>query len=334
MGFPRVPGSAPLISSPLISVVVPCFNAAPFITAAIGSALGQSHPDLEVIVVDDGSADDSLAVIAGIDDPRLSVIAQENRGASAARNAGLARARGAFVAFLDGDDLLRRDALRIGLDLLRRHPEASFCFGRPEVIDAEGRPMAGPPTPRPEQGRHDYVTALGPRIPVPSALCLFRTDLVRRIGGWDPRFRYAEDYDFYLRNLRHGPAWRHGETVAGYRRHGTNASHRRAACLRDVMALLETQMPLAAGDPVLAAALRAGRRDWQRHFGRLIPREVLGALRDGRFAAAGQALATFAAHAPGTLEGLAGLRRQAPAIPAPAADPLPREIGAMSSGSG
>lgn len=321
MGLPSIPGSAPLIS-----IVIPCFNAEDFIAAAIGSALGQSHPHLEVIVVDDGSADDSLAVIAGIDDPRLSVIAQENQGASAARNAGFARARGDFVVFLDGDDVLRPDALRIGLDILQRHPEASFSFGRPASIDARGRPVADVEVPRPEPGLHDFATALGPRIPVPPALCLFRTDLVRRIGGFDPRFRYAEDYDFYLRNLRHGgPAWRHGAVVAEYRRHGSNASHRRAACLRDVIALLAAQEPAIAGDSDLVAAWRRGRRDWQRHFGQLIPREVFDALRTGRITAAARALATFAAHAPGTLEGLVDLRARLPFMPGKvrAGDPLP-----------
>lgn len=307
MGFSGISGPAPLVS-----IVIPCFNAEAFIAEAIGSALGQSHPHLEVIVVDDGSADDSLAVIAGFDDPRLTCIAQDNQGASAARNAGLARAQGEFVVFLDGDDLLGPDAVRIGLDVLRTRPETSFTFGRPGQIDAAGLRLSPAATRWPGEGPLDYATALGPRIPVPSALCVFRTALVRRIGGFDPRFRYAEDYDFYLRNLRHGPAWRHGAVVADYRRHGTNASHRRAACLRDVMALLETQRRHIAGDSAAAAAWRTGRRDWQRHFGKLIPREVLNAARAGRLPAMARALATFAAHAPGTLEGLAGLRPRLP----------------------
>lgn len=307
MDVQGVPGSAPLVS-----IVIPCFNAEAFIAAAIESALAQSHDRIEVIVVDDGSADNSLAAIARIDDSRLRCIAQENQGASAARNAGLALAQGEFVVFLDGDDLLGPDAVRIGLDILRCRPEASFTFGRPEQVDAAGRRISCAAGRWPGAGLLDYAAALGPRIPVPTALCLFRTGLVRRIGGFDPRFRYAEDYDFYLRNLRHGPAWRHGAVVAGYRRHGTNASHRRAACLRDVMALLAAQRPYVTGDPAGAAALCAGRRDWQRHFGRLIPREVFDAARAGRLGATGHALATFVAHAPGTFEGLAGLRPRSP----------------------
>jgi hypothetical protein len=217
------------------------------------------------------------------------------------------------VVFLDGDDVLRPDAVRIGLDMLRRHPEASFAFGRPGTIDAAGRPHVGVCPPRSDQGLHDYATALGPRIPVPSALCLFRTELVRRIGGWDPQFRYGEDYDFCLRNLRHGgPAWRHGAVVADYRQHGSNAARRRAACLRDVIALLAAQKPLIAGDSDLEAAWRAGRRDWQRHFGGLIPREVVDAARAGRVVDMSRTLATFVAHAPGTLEGLGARLRPAP----------------------
>ena len=89
---------------PLVSVVIPCFNQARFLGAAIASALAQTHTPVEVVVVDDGSTDDTAAVTARF--PGVRYVRQENAGLSAARNTGLGKSRGAYLAFLDADDVL------------------------------------------------------------------------------------------------------------------------------------------------------------------------------------------------------------------------------------
>ena len=264
--------------TPRVSIVIPCYNGAGFVGRAIESGLARNHPDIEVIVVDDGSSDDSLAVICGY--PAVTCIAQENAGVSATRNAGPARATGDFVIFLDCDDVLRSDCVPIGLASLRRHPQASFTFGRLQRIDAEGRPI--PTQAGPGAGWLDYASGLHPRIPTPPALAMFRTTLVRDLGGFDARVRYGEDYEFYLRHLRRAPAWRHGTVVAEYRRHGANATRCRSAFLNGVMEVLKAERDWIGDDTALLAEWRAGRRDWQRCSARWLPDHALRRLSPGR----------------------------------------------------
>lgn len=99
------------MSPPFVSIVVPCYNAARWVGAALESALAQTWPDREVILVDDGSTDDSLAIARTFAARGVAVVSQANRGAAAARNAGLRLARGAFVQFLDADDWLAPDKI-------------------------------------------------------------------------------------------------------------------------------------------------------------------------------------------------------------------------------
>ena len=93
---------------PTVSVIVPVYNQCHYLGNAIGSALAQTYEDLEVVVVDDGSTDDTVLVTASFADPRVRYIRQENRGLSAARNTGIQHSRGAFLTFLDSDDWFLR----------------------------------------------------------------------------------------------------------------------------------------------------------------------------------------------------------------------------------
>jgi glycosyltransferase involved in cell wall biosynthesis len=108
---------------PRVSVVIPLYNKADSVLAAVGSVLRQSYADFELIVVDDGSTDASVAVVAGMGDRRIRLVAQANAGPGAARNRGLGEARGEYVAFLDADDEWEPGFLGLALDALDRHPE-------------------------------------------------------------------------------------------------------------------------------------------------------------------------------------------------------------------
>jgi glycosyltransferase involved in cell wall biosynthesis len=107
------------MSDPLVSVIIPCHNAAPWVAAAIESALGQTWRPLEVIVIDDGSTDGSRAVAEGFAARGVRIYSQPNRGASAARNHGLRQAQGEFIQYLDADDLLAAGKIRVQLERLR-----------------------------------------------------------------------------------------------------------------------------------------------------------------------------------------------------------------------
>src|SRR4051794_23095793 len=123
----------------IVSVVIPAFNHAAFLSAAIKSVLGQSDSSYELIVVDDGSTDDTRAVVARYRQVRY--VYQENRGLSAARNAGLRLSIGAFVVFLDADDILEPQALAVGRANLVAHPDWAFVSGAHRRVDTELRPI-------------------------------------------------------------------------------------------------------------------------------------------------------------------------------------------------
>src|SRR5215203_414283 len=120
----------------LVSVVIPCYNQAHFLGEAIESILDQSHPNFEIIVVDDGSPDDTSEVATRY--PKVRLVRQENQGLSAARNSGLARSEGEYVVFLDADDRLLPGALEEGLECFEAHPECAFVSGRYRLIAGDG----------------------------------------------------------------------------------------------------------------------------------------------------------------------------------------------------
>ncbi|MDB6115980.1 MAG: putative glycosyl transferase, partial [Lacunisphaera sp.] len=121
------------MSSPLASIIIPCFNAGRWVAATLDSALAQTWSRCEVILIDDGSTDDSLAIARTFVPRGVQVISQPNRGASAARNHGLRAARGEFIQFLDADDLISPDKIAAQIELLRARPAgtvATCAWGR------------------------------------------------------------------------------------------------------------------------------------------------------------------------------------------------------------
>src|SRR5512140_2808389 len=123
----------------LVSVVMPAYNAERTVREAVDSVLSQTGAELELIAVDDGSTDGTLAVLSAIDDPRLVIVSGRNAGAAAARNRGIARARGGTVAFIDADDVWLAGKLAAQLAALSRSPAAAAAFCWVDHVDAVGR---------------------------------------------------------------------------------------------------------------------------------------------------------------------------------------------------
>lgn len=117
------------MNSPLVSIVIPCHNAAPYLAATLESVFAQTWPHCEVILVDDGSTDDSASLAQAYVARGLQVLTQPNRGAAAARNAGLAAVRGEFIQFLDADDLLAPDKIARQLAILGSAPRDALAMG-------------------------------------------------------------------------------------------------------------------------------------------------------------------------------------------------------------
>lgn len=123
----------------LVSVIVPTFNRRATVAEAIRSVLASSHDAVEVIVIDDGSIDDTWRVVSEVADPRVRYVRTRNRGMSAARNLGLSLVRGEFIAFLDSDDAWRPWKLAAQLALFARHPEVGLIWTDAAAFDLEGR---------------------------------------------------------------------------------------------------------------------------------------------------------------------------------------------------
>lgn len=189
------------MSTPLVSVIIPCYNAGRWLGAALESAFGQTWPQLEVILVDDGSTDDSRQIAAPYESRGLRVVSQPNQGQSAACNRGLSLARGEFVKFFDADDLLSPDAVSIQVAALRARPGA---VAYAEWARFHRDPQEAVFSPRP--GWHDarpvewLVECWADAQPMMQcAQFLVPMDLLRRTGGWDERLSLINDFEFFSR---------------------------------------------------------------------------------------------------------------------------------------
>ncbi len=279
---------------PLVSVVVPAFNSARVIGETLDSALGQTYPRLEIIVVDDGSTDGTEAAVRPYRD-HVVYVRQENRGLAAARNTGMARASGALVAWLDSDDLWDPPKIALQVAVLARHPECVLVasdfsafdetgyFDRSHVrayFAAIGRTpgdLAGLFPHREEldtRGHAHFGAGLPERIAVylgemyrrliwgnvllPSTV-LFRRDATPRAGTLDAAFRKDADWEYLLRVSREGAVAFVDHPLIRYRYSPGQMSS--DAHLADIaLSRLVTLGSLTARDPTLLADAAFRRR--------------------------------------------------------------------------
>jgi len=206
----------PVVNS--ISVVMPCYNSAPFLREAVDSVLGQTCPEGELVVVDDGSTDDSRDILRGYGD-RIRVIEQANRGPYPARNAGLKIARGEFVAFLDADDWWSPDFLEKLHGALVGHPEAALAYCGWQNVGATER-STEPFVPPDYQAGDKLEAFLRAASPWPIHAALVRRAALEAVGGFDTSLHSCMDYDLWLRLAATRPIVRVPEVLAFYRFHG------------------------------------------------------------------------------------------------------------------
>jgi glycosyltransferase involved in cell wall biosynthesis len=249
--------------APLVSVVIPCYNQAHFLGEAIESVLNQSYSNFEVVVVDDGSPDNASEVASRYSEVRL--VRQENRGVSAARNAGLRYSEGEYVVFLDADDRLLPKALEVGVKQFEAHPECALVFGYYNNIAADGSPL---PTARRPHVEGDHYLGLLHRCYIRMHTAMYRRSVFEFVGGFDTSLKSAEDPDMYLRIARRFPLYNHGEIVAEYRRrHGTTRSSNRAHMLSAAVAVLRSQWKYVRKHERYTEAYKVGMRRRQSTHG-------------------------------------------------------------------
>lgn len=252
------PGPAP--STPTVGVVVTTYNHAHFLTEALESVAAQTRRPDAIVVVDDGSIDNPGEVVAHF--PGVRLIRQDNRGLSAARNAGLKLLDTSHVVFLDADDRLQPRAIEAGLACFARAPESGFVYGGHRYIDRGGHEIGErfePPTEAP------FLQLLRRNFIGMHATVMYRRDPLVAMGGFDERLRRCEDYDLYLRMARQHAVTGYPDLVADYRLHGGNMSADHRGMLRAVLGVHARYAP-AAANPDARAAWSEGRRHWRRYY--------------------------------------------------------------------
>jgi glycosyltransferase involved in cell wall biosynthesis len=213
----------PVGSTTSVSVVIPAKNVAAYVGETIASALAQGEVT-EVIVVDDGSTDNTISIVRAIRDPRLRLMTNDSAGVSAARNLGARHASGEWLLFLDADDLMRPGAVAALLAAARGAPRAVLVYGDYNTIDSEGRQI----------GRRDLLK--GRRKPsgdvltrlaagnfiVNGGIALARAEAFRAIGGFDTSLRYCEDWHCWCRLAAIGEFEFAPKLLLDYRLHTAN----------------------------------------------------------------------------------------------------------------
>lgn len=176
-----------------ISAVITTYNRASIVPRAIASVLAQTRPVEELIVVDDGSRDNTAEVV-GSYGPPVRYVHQENRGLSAARNTGAREARGGWIAFLDDDDEWLPDKIERQVAVLKENPAASLCYGGALWVDRNGGTEFLRPLP-PDR----LWPAIRMRSPITPCASMVRRDAFLESGGFDERLRCVEDWEFAIR---------------------------------------------------------------------------------------------------------------------------------------
>jgi len=246
---------------PDISVVIPAFNSANFIGGAIQSVQEQTHRPLEIIVIDDGSTDGTERLVRALAGPvGISYHRVDHGGAARARNAGVAGARGEWIAFLDADDLWYREKIARQHDEIRAHPDGALFYADFEVLKADGTCAPRPAVPQFNHAQNGSwkklaaITFRGRPFPLPSTV-LLRKSIFTDLGGFrsDMRGKYYEDFELFARIAESFPIYFSAQNLVRYRL--KPKSQREMHCTPNVAILLDSLWQLWREQPEKQALL-------------------------------------------------------------------------------
>ena len=238
-----------------VSVVIPCYNHGRCLARAVQSLIDQTYAHTQIVVVDDGSSDDTAAVARSFG-ARVEYVHQANAGLSAARNTGLRHARGEWVVFLDADDWLPPDALRQHLEAAQSHPAASVFCGGWRVVDDQGALLHENEAPA---FQPDSFHGLLPYNPGPCHAYMVRKRVLDKAGPFDAGLRSCEDWDMWLRIAAAGQEFvRVPAMVAVYRRAPGTMSTNTPRMVQTAMAVLTRARRVHPGCAICRERIAAG----------------------------------------------------------------------------
>ena len=232
-----------------VSVIMPVYNSARFVSAALESVLGQSLRDIEVVAIDDGSTDGSGEMLDQMarGDGRVRVVHRENRGIVATLNEGLEMARGKYIARMDSDDVAMPERFARQVAFFNEHPEHVCVGGLVLLMDAAGRPLQ---VLRPPMEHEEIDRAhMGGHTSIVHPAAMMRAETVRRVGGYSPGIRFAQDLDLWLRLAEVGKLANIPSVVLKYRVHADSITSRHAEeqlnCMRQSCDLARARRGIA-----------------------------------------------------------------------------------------
>lgn len=211
--------------APLVSIVAPCYNAEKYLEDAIKSIFAQDYPNFEVIIVDDGSSDNSIALLKQLQQTHdFQLYSQANQGVSAALNHGLRYAKGDYVSTPDLDDIMLPESLRIRVDYLDQHPKVG-CVGALIIyMDSDGNTIKQQQ--RDQIRTYDFDQILSGAVVIGAPVALYRMSAMRSAGFYAPNLR-VQDFQMTLRIARLGyEVHELPVCVTRYRRHANNLSRK------------------------------------------------------------------------------------------------------------
>lgn len=250
------------VAPELVSIIIPCFNQAEFLPESLESSLRQTHQNIEVIVVDDGSPDDVAGTVAKfLKDSRLRLITESNQGLAAARNNGAKAARGKYLQFLDADDLIQRDKVTLQLKEFqtRRDLGIVYCNYDEHFLEHDLRHEVNL-----EQEGFDpamHFRSLWGRMLFPPCVPLVSRQWFDRIGGFNAQFQICADLDFWLRLAQEGcKAALVPKVLATYRKHGASMTQTApsGAVWKEFEQLLQARLERAPKQSIVEASVACG----------------------------------------------------------------------------
>ena len=183
-----------LSENPKVSIITPSFNQGRYLEASIQSVLNQDYPNIEYIIVDGGSKDESVEIIRKYEDKLHWWVSEKDRGHADALNKGFSHATGEILAWLNSDDIYHPGAVSEAVALLKEHPDVGMVYGDANLIDDESNLIGKVPS-----KQTSYKQMLRGSVHIPQATTFFRTDLYRQIGPLSLTLFFAFDYDLWVR---------------------------------------------------------------------------------------------------------------------------------------
>ena len=209
------------MNQPLVSVVIPNYNYEKFITETIESVLAQTYKNIEIIVVDDGSKDKSLEVLAEFGD-KIQVVQQKNAGVSAARNHGVSLSKGAFIAFLDADDVWLPEKLERQIEKFNQDSEVGLVHCSMTLINLKNEPIGENISGQEGWVSEEFLIFERGVVIGAGSTALVKREIFDAVGGFDLRLSTAADWDFCYQVSRRYKIGFVSEPLVLYRMHGTN----------------------------------------------------------------------------------------------------------------